>query len=106
MCYCEPGRARKYFQDLADANPAAAWKQSNIPVQVTYGSSNPLTSSDESLCLVNMIDSFYPVKAHSLPMDRMSHHFDRQASQALALESLINGTDGPYMPEYLAAVVM
>jgi pimeloyl-ACP methyl ester carboxylesterase len=99
------GEAYNYFQDLADVDLATAWKQSNIPVLVTYGSSDPLTSSEESLYLVNMINSFHPGKAQYLPIDAMSHHFDRQASQALALKSLMNGTDGPYMPEYLAAVI-
>jgi pimeloyl-ACP methyl ester carboxylesterase len=90
---------------LADVNLPTEWKQANVPVLVTYGSSDPLTSSAQSHYLVELVNSFHPGNAEYLLIEGMSHHFDQQPSEASALQALLTGHDGPYLPEFLDRVL-
>jgi alpha-beta hydrolase superfamily lysophospholipase len=99
------GAPYTYFQDLADVNLPTEWKQANVPVLVTYGSSDPLTSSAQSHYLVELVNSFHPGNAEYLLIEGMSHHFDQQPSEASALQALLTGHDGPYLPEFLDRVL-
>jgi pimeloyl-ACP methyl ester carboxylesterase len=92
----QAGMPAAYFRDIAKVNLAEEWKRVDIPVLVTYGNSDPLTSQDESRYLVAMINNTHPSRATYLEFDHMSHHFDRQPDQAQALRALSNGTNGTY----------
>lgn len=85
-----------YFQQVAEVDLAETWKKIDVPVLVIYGTSDPTTSADESQYLANMINSFHPGRVTYLQIDGMSHHFDRQPTQADALRALRNGKDGEF----------
>jgi uncharacterized protein len=93
-----------YFQQIADIDLAALWKKIDTPVLVIYGTSDPLTSADESHYLVNMINSFHAGRATYVEIRGMSHHFDRQPNQADALRALPSGKDGEFEPEVLIQI--
>jgi hypothetical protein len=71
---------------------------------VIYGTSDPGTSADESRYQVNMINSFHPGRATDLEVTGMSHHFDRQPTQAHALQALPKGKDGEFDPHVLVEI--
>ncbi len=85
-----------YLQQVAAVNLPELWKQIDIPVQVIYGTSDPTTSADESHYLADMINSFHPGRATYVQIDGMSHHFDKQPTQADALRALRSGKDGEF----------
>ena len=92
----QAGMPAGYFRDIAKVNVAEEWKRADVPVLVTYGTSDPLTSDEESRYLVNMINSLHPGHATYFEFDHMSHHFDEQSNQAQALRALQDGRNGPY----------
>lgn len=71
----------KYLQQVADVNLAHEWKAPNIPVLVIYGTSDPTTNEEQSLYLVNMINSYHPGRATYVKIDGMNHLFDRELSK-------------------------
>ena len=75
------GTSYTYMQQIGDVNLAQEWKSVDIPVLVIYGTSDPKTSEEESLYLVNMINSFHPGCATYLRVHGMSHGFDKEPSQ-------------------------
>jgi pimeloyl-ACP methyl ester carboxylesterase len=93
-----------YFQQVAAVNLSEAWKRVDIPVLVIYGTSDPTTSKGESQYLVDMINSFHPARATYLQIEGMSHHFDRQPTQADALRALRSAKDGEFDPTVLTQI--
>jgi uncharacterized protein len=93
-----------YFQQVARVNLPEAWKKIDIPVLVIYGTSDPTTSAGESRYLADMINSFHPGRATYLQIEGMSHHFDRQPTQADALRALRSGKDGEFDPALLKQI--
>jgi uncharacterized protein len=93
-----------YFQQVAGVNLPEAWKKIDIPVLVIYGTSDPTTNADESRYLADMINSFHPGRATYLQIEGMSHHFDRQPTQADALRALRSGKDGEFDPALLKEI--
>lgn len=71
----------RYLQQIADLNLADEWKRPDMPVLVTYGTSDPTTDESESRYLVDMINSFHPGRATYLQIEGMNHLFDREASR-------------------------
>lgn len=80
-----------YFRQIAAVNLPELWKGIDIPVLVIYGTSDPLTSADESQYLANMINGFHPGRATYIKIEGMSHAFDKQPTQADALRALRSG---------------
>ena len=85
-------------------NFAEEWRKVDVPLLVTYGTSDPLTSAEESRYLVDMVNSQHPGRALYMEFAGMSHHFDQQPSQAQALRVLQNGTNGSYDPTFLPRI--
>jgi hypothetical protein len=85
-----------YFQQVAAVNLPELWKGIDVPVLVIYGTSDPLTSADESQYLANMINSFHPGRATYFQIEGMSHAFDKQPTQADALRALRSGKHGEF----------
>src|SRR5205085_3900547 len=60
-----------YMQQIGDISLAKQWKQVDVPVLVLYGTSDALTSADESRYLVEVINSFHPGRATYVEMPGM-----------------------------------
>lgn len=100
----QAGMPATYFRDVARVNLAEEWKRSDVPVLVTYGTSDPLTSQEESKYLVNMINSFHPGHATYEEFDHMSHHFDQQPDKVQALRSLGDKHNGAYDASFVPRI--
>jgi uncharacterized protein len=100
----QAGMPAAYFRGVGDVNLADAWQHVDLPVLVTYGTSDPLTSIEQSRYLVDMINSVHPGRATYLEFDHMSHHFDEQPDQARALHALEDGINGPYDTRFIPAI--
>ena len=99
------GVSAAYLQQIADLDLAAEWKKIDAPVLVTWGTSDALTSSDESRYLVNMINSFHSGRATYAEFNNMGHGLDLWPSQRAFLESLGKNQDAEFDTEFLQRVV-
>ncbi len=52
------GVSYTYLQQIAGLDPAVEWKKVDVPVLVTYGTSDPATSAEENRHLAEIINSF------------------------------------------------
>lgn len=68
---------------------------------VTYGTSDPTTSMEESRYLVRMINSFYPGRAEYMEFEGMGHGLDLAASPRAWLESMRNHQHGKLDQDFL-----
>jgi uncharacterized protein len=100
----QSGMPAAYFRGIGNVNLADAWQHVDIPVLVTYGTSDPLTSTEQSMYLVNMINSIHPGRATYMEFAHMSHHFDQQPNQTQALHALEGSVNGPYDPQFVPAM--
>ena len=100
----QAGMPAEFFRGVAKVNFAEEWRKVDVPLLVTYGTSDPLTSAEESRYLVDMVNSQHPGRALYMEFAGMSHHFDQQPSQAQALRALQNGTNGSYDPTFLPRI--
>jgi uncharacterized protein len=100
----QAGMPATYFRNIGEVNLANAWQHVDVPVLVTYGTSDPLTSKQQSRYLVNMINSVHPGRATYMEFDHMSHHFDQQPDQTRALHALDDGENGPYNPRFVPGI--
>lgn len=82
------GVSATYLQQIGDLDLAAEWKKTDVPVLVTWGTSDPLTSVEESRYLTDMINSFHPSRATYQEFDGMGHDLTLWPSQKAFLESL------------------
>jgi len=70
-----------FMQQIGEINLAKQWKQSDIPVLVIYGTSDPATSAEESRYLVQAINSFHPGRATYVELAGMGHDFRKYDSE-------------------------
>lgn len=98
------GVSATYFQQIADLDLAAEWKKVDLPVLVTYGTSDPTTSAEDSYYLVNMINSFHAGRAEYMEFPGMGHGLDLAPSQRAWLESLGKHEQKKFDQEFLERV--
>lgn len=98
------GVSAVYLQQIGDLDLAAKWKKIDVPVLVTWGTSDALTSADESRYLADMINSFHPGRAAYAEFKDMGHGLDLWPSQKAFLESLGKKHDAPFDKEFLEKV--
>ncbi|MGB8129314.1 MAG: alpha/beta hydrolase [Candidatus Angelobacter sp.] len=98
------GVSASYLQQIADLDLAAEWKKIDVPVLVTWGTSDALTSAEESHYLTDMINSFHPHRATYEELKNMGHGLDLWPSQKAFLESLGKKQDAPFDTEFLQRV--
>jgi len=94
-----------YMQQIGDISLGKQWKQIDIPVLVLYGTSDPVTSADESRYLVEIINSFHPGRATYRELPGMGHDFNRYASQAEFMNRRQDSKAHPYDDDVLTEVV-
>ncbi len=94
------GVAYTYLQQIADLDLAVEWKKVNVPVLVTYGTSDPTTTADESHYLVRMINSFHPGRAEYMEFAGMGHGLDFSPSQRAWLEAIQKHQHGKFDSEF------
>ena len=98
------GVSYTYLQQIAHIDPAAEWKKVDVPVLVTYGTSDPATSAEEGQYLVAMINSFHPRRATYAEFAGMGHGLDRSPSQRAWLEAIGKHQHGEFDREFLERV--
>jgi pimeloyl-ACP methyl ester carboxylesterase len=98
------GVSATYLQQIAGLDLAAEWKKIDVPVLVTWGTSDALTSADESQYLTNMINSFHPHRATYAEFKDMGHGLNIWPSQKAFLESSGKKQDAPFDTEFLQRV--
>lgn len=98
------GVSAAYLQQIAALDLAAEWKKVDVPVLVTYGTSDPTTSAEESHYLVDMINSFYPGRAEYMEFAGMGHGLDLASSQRAWLESIRKHQHGEFDSDFLERV--
>lgn len=98
------GVAYTYLQQIADLDPAVEWKKVDVPVLVTYGTSDPTTSADENRYLAEIINSFHPGRATYIELPGMGHGLDRSPSQRAWLEAIRKHQHGEFDREFLDKV--
>jgi uncharacterized protein len=69
------GMSDPYMHQIGDVNIARAWKQIDAPTLVIYGTSDPVTSADESRYLATIINSSHPNRATYTEVAGMGHNF-------------------------------
>ncbi len=77
-----------YLQQIADLDLAVEWKKVDLPVLVTWGTSDPTTSAEENRYLADIINSFHPGRASYVEFPGMGHGLDLWPSQREWLESI------------------
>jgi pimeloyl-ACP methyl ester carboxylesterase len=97
------GVSAVYLQQIADLDLAAEWKKIDVPVLVTWGTSDALTSADENRYLADMINSFHPGRASYEEFRDMGHGLNLWPSQKAFLEGGKN-QHPPFATEFLEKV--
>lgn len=98
------GVAYTYLQEIAGLDLAVEWKKVDVPVLVTYGTSDPTTSAPESHYLVDMINSVHPGRAEYAEFPGMGHGLDLAPSPRAWLESIQRHEHGKFDSEFLERV--
>jgi uncharacterized protein len=98
------GVSYTYLQQIADLDLAVEWKKVDVPVLVTYGTSDPATWAEENRYLVDMINSFHPGRASYLEFPGMGHGLDLVPSKRAWLENIRKHEHGPFDQEFLKQV--
>jgi len=98
------GVSYTYLQQIADLDLAVEWKKVDVPVLVTYGSSDPATWSEENRYLVDVINSFHPGRASYLEFRGMGHGLDLVPSKRAWLENIRKHEHGPFDQDFLKQV--
>lgn len=98
------GVASTYMQQIAALDLGAEWKKVDVPVLVTYGTSDPTTSAEESHYLVNMINSFHPGRAEYMEFAGMGHGLDLSPSARAWLEAMKKHQQGKFDSKFLERV--
>jgi len=98
------GVSAAYLQQIADLNLAAEWKNVDLPVLGTYGTSDPTTSAEESRYLVAMINSFHPGRAEYVEFAGMGHGLDLAASPRAWLEAIQKHEHGTFDKEFAVRI--
>jgi pimeloyl-ACP methyl ester carboxylesterase len=95
------GVSYTYLQQIADLDLAVEWKKVDVPVLVTYGTSDPATWAEESHYLTDMINSFHPGRASYIELPGMGHGLDLVSSKRAGLEAIRKHEHGPFNHEFL-----
>lgn len=98
------GVSYTYLQQIADLDLAVEWKKVDVPVLVTYGTSDPATWSEESHYLADMINSFHPGRASYIEFPGMGHGLDLVPSKRAWLEGIRKHQHGPFDQEFLKQI--
>jgi len=98
------GVSYTYLQQIADIDPAAEWKKVDVPVLVTYGTSDPATSAEEGHYLTEMINSFHSGRATYVEFPGMGHGLDLSPSARAWLEAISKHQHGKFDREFLERV--
>lgn len=98
------GVSAAYLQQIADLDLAVEWKKVDLPVLVTYGTSDPATWSEESHYLADMINSFHPGRATYIELPGMGHGLDLVPSKRAWLEAIRKHEHGPFDEQFLKQV--
>lgn len=98
------GVSASYLQQIADLDLATEWKKIDVPVLVTWGTSDALTSAEESRYLTDMINSFHPHRATYEEFKDMGHGLNLWPSPKAFLESSGKQEDVPFDTEFLLRV--
>lgn len=98
------GVSYTYLQQIADLDLAVEWKKVDVPVLVTYGTSDPATWAEESHYLADMINSFHPGRASYIEFPGMGHGLDLVPSKRAWLENIRKHEHGPFDQEFLKQV--
>jgi uncharacterized protein len=98
------GVSYTYLQQIADLDLAAEWKNVDVPVLVTWGTSDPTTTAEESRCLVEMINSFHPGRATYGEFPGMGHGIDLSPSPRAWLEAIHKHQHGEFDQRFLDRV--
>jgi pimeloyl-ACP methyl ester carboxylesterase len=83
---------------------AVEWKKVDVPVVVTWGTSDPTTSAEENRYLAEMINSFHPGRATYTEFPGMGHGLDLWRSQREWLESVRKKQHTEFDTEFLKRV--
>jgi pimeloyl-ACP methyl ester carboxylesterase len=94
------GTSATYLQQIADLDLAVEWKKVNVPVLVTYGTSDPTTSAEENLYLVRIINSFHPGRAEYMEFPGMGHGLDLSPSPRAWLEAIQKHEHGEFDSDF------
>jgi uncharacterized protein len=98
------GVSYTYLQQIADIDPAVEWKKVDVPVLVTYGTSDPTTSAEENRYLAEIINSFHPGRAEYMEFPGMGHGLDLSPSPRAWLEAIQKHQHGEFDREFLERV--
>lgn len=98
------GVSAAYLRQIADLDLAVEWKKVDVPVLVTYGTSDPATWAEESRYLAEMINSFHPGRAAYVELPGMGHGLDLVPSKRAWLENIRKHEHGPFDQEFLKQV--
>jgi uncharacterized protein len=98
------GMSDAYMHQIGDINIARAWKQIDAPALVIYGTSDPVTSADESRYLVTAINSFHRDCATYTEIPGMGHDFAQYKTPADFMNHP-RDTKAPYSQEFLSVVL-
>ena len=98
------GVSTSYLQQIADLDLGVEWKKVDVPVLVTWGTSDPTTTADESQYLVQMINSFHPGRATYAEFAGMGHGLDLSPSPRAWLEAIHKHQHGQFDSELLHRV--
>jgi len=98
------GVSYTYLQQIADLDLSAEWKNVNVPVLVTWGTSDPTTTAEESRYLVEMINSFHPGRASYAEFPGMGHGIDLSPSPRAWLEAIHKHQHGEFDQQFLDRV--
>lgn len=93
-----------YMQQIADLNLAVEWKKVDLPVLVTFGTSDPTTSAEEGHYLADMINSFHPGRAECIEFAGMGHGLDLSPSPRAWLEAIRKHEHGKFSREFLEQI--
>ena len=100
-----PTVSSNYLQQIADLDLAVEWKKVDVPVLVTWGTSDPTTSADENLYLAEIVNGFHPGRATYAEFPGMGHGLDLWPSQREWLESIRKKKHTEFDSEFLKRVV-
>ncbi|HEX7288040.1 MAG TPA: alpha/beta hydrolase [Candidatus Angelobacter sp.] len=98
------GASYTYLQQIAGLDLAVEWKKVDVPVLVTWGTSDPTTSAEENRYLADMINSFHPGRATYIEFAGMGHGLDRWPSQRAWLEGMQKHQKAEFDAEFLRRV--
>lgn len=94
------GVSAAYLQQIADLDLGVEWKKVDVPVLVTWGTSDPTTTAEENQYLVAMINSFHPGRATYAEFPGMGHGLDLSPSPRAWLEAIQKHQHGKYDTEF------